>query len=369
MLAEVECDYVIITTPDYLHHKVTIEAFYRGRNVISEKPLTISADRCQQIMKAERESGKKVIVTFNCRFQPYTAVIKKFLLEGKVDEIHSVELNWFLDTLHGADYYRRWHGEIEKSGGLLLHKATHHFDLVNWFLDQEPKKVLGFGNLNFYGKERQNHGERCLNCQHKESCHFYLDLKSAPELKELYLQTEDVDGYYRDRCIFDKRINIYDIMNLLVEYEKGTLLSYSLNSFLLFEGWRLVFNGSKGRMECRSSLSFTPQQRLEFAAREKMNQSVEPWNELELRPEQEEGTICFYPIFGGVETYKVKYSAGAHGGGDEVLRNKLFYGVGENPLGQMADSWAGAMSLLIGAAGYKSIASGRSIVIKDLLEQ
>ena len=368
MLEEIDCDCVIVTTPDYLHHEIIIKSLYSGKDVISEKPLTIFDDKCQEIIKAEQESGKKVTVTFNCRFQPYNIAIKKFLLERKVGEIHSVELNWFLDTLHGADYYRRWHRKLENSGGLLLHKATHHLDLVNWFIDQEPKTVFGNGKLNYYGQDRKEHGERCLTCQHREKCNFYLDLESDQELKELYLLTEDVDGYYRDRCVFEKEINIYDTMSLLVEYDGGALLSYSLNSFLPFEGWRLVINGSKGRMECRSTLSFSATEQFKLAKRELSSKSVDPWlHESGINKIPEEGTIYFYPLFGGMETYKVKYWKGTHGGSDKLLRDKLFYGVDEDPLGQMADSWAGAMSLLIGVAGNKSIAQGRPVAIEDLL--
>ena len=58
-----------------------------------------------------------------------------------------------LDTSHGADYFRRWHREKDKSGGLLVHKSTHHFDLVNWWLASSPKTVFAMGGLRFYGRE------------------------------------------------------------------------------------------------------------------------------------------------------------------------------------------------------------------------
>ena len=45
---------------------------------------------------------------------------------------------WLLDTRHGADYFRRWHRNKNNSGGLMVHKATHHFDLVNWWMIPTP---------------------------------------------------------------------------------------------------------------------------------------------------------------------------------------------------------------------------------------
>mgnify|MGYP002409287744 CR=1 FL=1 len=370
MISEIDCDTVIVSTPDYIHHEVIIAALLSGKDVISEKPLTISEGACQEILKAEQESGKKVTVTFNARFLPYTIKIKELVLAGKVGQVHSVELHWFLDTVHGADYYRRWHAEIEKSGGLLIHKATHHFDLVNWFIQQAPEKVYATGDLNYFGKKGRNYGKRCLTCERKQDCPFHLDICADPELKELYFDREQADGYLRDRCVFDERVNIYDTMSLNVRYNRGAVLTYTLNSCMPFEGWQLVINGSLGRLECGMPHSFYPHETFNLQKRTEIGKTIDPrqaaMGDLTL---QTEGTISFYPTFGGVEVYKVPHASGDHGGSDELLRHKLFHGVGEDPLGQMADSWAGAMSLLIGAAANKSIVTGMPVTIDSLLKQ
>ena len=53
-----------------------------------------------------------------------------------------MHFEWALDTVHGADYFRRWHREKKNSGGLLVHKSSHHFDLVNWWLGDVPDPRL-----------------------------------------------------------------------------------------------------------------------------------------------------------------------------------------------------------------------------------
>ncbi len=368
MLAEVDCDTVIVSTPDFTHHKVILASLRSGKDVICEKPMTIFDDKCREILAAEKETGKKVTVTFNCRFHPYMTKIKE--LVAKVGKTYSVELDWYLDTVHGADYFRRWHSEIEKSGGLLLHKSTHHFDLVNWFIAKEPTKVYATGKLNYYGKERRKHGVRCLDCGEKEKCPFYLDLKLDHELKEIYLDHENLDGYLRDRCIYDQKINIYDTMSAIVEYDRGAVLTYTLDACAPFEGWHLAINGSLGRLECRMPSKFYPKEIYDLGAREKSGRRIDPLLAAmgDLKP-QTEGQISFYPIFGGVKTFRVPYFTGSHGGSDELLRHNLFHGVREDPLGQMADSWAGAMSLLIGVAANKSIETGKPISIATLLKK
>ena len=59
------------------------------------------------------------------------------------------------------------------------------------------------------------------------------------------METEDGDGYIRDRCVFDDRIDIYDTMTTMVEYSGGSQLCYSLHSYSPFEGWRMDINGEK----------------------------------------------------------------------------------------------------------------------------
>lgn len=370
MLDKEKIDTVIVTTRDSYHHKFIIRSLERGKDVISEKPLTIDAEKCQEILDAEKRTGKKVTVTFNYRFTPYVTKIKELLKQDILGKIYSIDFHWYLDTRHGADYYRRWHGELKNSGGLYVHKATHHFDLVNWLLDQEPRRVFALGKLNFYGANRQQRGERCLTCEHSDKCEFYLDLKNDPALKELYLDTEDGDGYFRDRCIFGDRIDIYDTMASLVDFSGGTQMCYSLHSFSPFEGWRMAINGEKGRLDLSAAETFYPQNSPNFVERTNNLAHQDPLKvALGIDGEESSDFIRFYPTYGGMELIEVPRVKGGHGGGDVRLRDMLFRGYSEDPLGHMADSWAGAMSLLVGAASNQSIKTGQPVKILDLVKK
>ena len=82
-------------------------------------------------------------MTFNYRYSPPRTQIKELLDAGVIGEVLSVDFHWLLNTHHGADYYRRWHrNKAQFSGGLMVHKATHHFDLVNWWLSAVPVEVF-----------------------------------------------------------------------------------------------------------------------------------------------------------------------------------------------------------------------------------
>ena len=92
-------------------------------------------------------------MTFNYRYAPRNSALREVIADGTIGDVTSVHFEWALDTVHGADYFRRWHRDKDSSGGLLVHKSSHHFDLVNWWLQDTPAAVHAIGGLRFYGAE------------------------------------------------------------------------------------------------------------------------------------------------------------------------------------------------------------------------
>lgn len=344
MIREARPDTVIITTIDRYHHEYIIKALEAGIDAITEKPMTIDEEKCKAILEAEKRTGRKVKVLFNYRFTPYPVRLKELVSEGVIGAILSVHFEWMLDTDHGADYFRRWHRRKENSGGLLVHKSTHHFDLVNWILEDEPEAVSAFATRRFYGPAREHRSNRCLTCRYQNSCEFYFDINKKL-LKNLYLDCEEVDGYIRDGCVFSDEIDIEDSMCVNVKYTKGTLMSYSLTAFAPYEGYKISLNGVEGRLEF-----------------EMFDGKVGPY------AGQKICQIRVYDRAGGKMDYSVPAHKKDHGGGDEKLLHRLLRGSNKpDLLNQMANSRDGVMSVIIGAAANKSIAEGRTIFIKDIL--
>ncbi len=343
MMEETSPDCVIVATIDSAHHAYIIKALEAGVDAITEKPMTTDGKKCARILRAEKKSGRKVRVTFNYRHSPYATRIKELVAGGVVGKILSVHFEWLLDTRHGADYFRRWHRRKENSGGLLVHKSTHHFDFVNWLLGKNPETVHAFGDRRFYGPTRKERGTRCLGCAHKNTCEFYWDITSAGEkVKGLYLEAEKVDGYYRDGCVFSPEIDIEDTMSVNVKYSGGTLMSYSLTAYSPYEAWKMSINGTGGRLEAGEDHTGS-------------------------RASGEFKYVFLYNRAGEKITYELPRARGGHGGGDERLLRMLFVGDLPDPLRLAADSKAGAMSLLTGVAANRSIASGKPVSLGSLL--
>lgn len=342
MLAKLKPDCGIVTTVDRFHHEYIVKCLDAGIDAITEKPMATDAEKCNAILEAEKRTGREVIVTFNYRFTPYTTAVKQALRDGVIGDVLNVDFEYLLDTKHGADYFRRWHRKKENSGGLLVHKSTHHFDLINWWIEEEPVEVMAFGARRFYGPTREKRGERCLTCQYKGECEFYYDILDSDFTKAMYLDCESSDGYYRDRCPFADEIDIEDTMSVNVRYSKGAMLSYSLIAHCPYEGFKASINGTKGRLEVA-----------EYHSGMRAN---EPCYYFDL-----------YDRSGRKIAYSIPKSEGGHGGGDERLQRMILEGGLPDPLDHMAGSFDGAVSILIGIAANTSIKEGRNIRINDLV--
>lgn len=349
MLREVKPDTVIVTPKDCAHDEYIIKALYAGCDVISEKPITTTFEKALAIEKAQKETGKEVIVTFNLRFHPFFKRIKEILNTGVIGEIYSVHYEWMLDTEHGADYFRRWHRMRENSGTLLVHKSTHHFDLANWYLEQDPIEVNAFGSRRFYGDAGPKApAERCIDCPEKNKCKYYMDIDEDPDLTKIYHNVEDADGYYRDRCIFADEINIEDTVSLNVLYSGGAVMSYTLSAHCPYEGMNLTLNGSEGRMEIKTMSTHAAGYNL------KDTRSVKIFNR--------EGEVIDY--------YIPQKSTAGHGGADDELRDRLFRDKdAPDPLGQMADTRAGMMSIGIGMAANLSMKERRRVALGEFYKE
>src|SRR5699024_12523876 len=67
--------------------------------------------------------------------------LREIIAAAEIGEVVSVLFEWVLDTSHGADYFRRWHRDKANSGGLFVHKSSHHFDLVNWRSEEHTSEL------------------------------------------------------------------------------------------------------------------------------------------------------------------------------------------------------------------------------------
>lgn len=358
MIAKEKPDIVIVTTVDRTHHKYIVRAMELGCDAISEKPMTTDAEKCQYILDKVKETGRNLRVTFNYRYSPYNTKVRELIMNDTIGDVTSVHFEWLLNTSHGADYFRRWHRDKRNSGGLLVHKSTHHFDLVNFWLDSKPETVFAMGDLRFYGRENaENRGVtdfyyRGTGSENAKNDPFALDLNKNDQLRGLYLNAEKEDGYLRDQSVFGDGINIEDTMGVMVRYKNKAILTYSLNAYLPWEGYRVSINGTKGRIQ------------VDVGERSYINAGGDAADEGSVRMKK----VTVYPMHGERYDVEIEEAAGGHGGGDPRLLDDIFGNPEPDPFNRAASHIDGAMSILTGVAGNISMNTGLPVKVDELVK-
>ena len=364
MITETKPDYVIVTTVDATHDEFIIKALNMGVHVITEKPMTTDEVKCKNILDAEKKSGKKVTVAFNYRHSVHAMQVKELLVQNRIGKVVSVDFNWYLNVHHGADYFRRWHGRMAKGGSLWVHKSTHHFDLLNWWLNSEPVEVSAYGALEHYGKNNAFRGTKCRGCEHKDKCKFYWDITKNEGQVGMYVNNEHHDGYIKDGCVWSNEIDIYDKMSAQIIYANGVTVNYSLTTYSPYEGWQIAFNGMNGRMETWEDIPYmqkTPEDQANRHAAEMSNAD-------DAIPGEFREIMVMNNFDKNYEIYTTPKIKGGHGGGDVRMQRRMFVDKTDNPHHVMAGTRDGAMSVLIGVAARKSIELKRPVKISELTD-
>jgi predicted dehydrogenase len=364
ILSETRADRVIITSPDYTHAELIVRALDAGVDVVVEKPLTINPESTRQIVEAVKRTGRQVVVTHNYRYSPRNSALKDVIKNGSIGTPLSVTFEWVLDTAHGADYFRRWHRDKTNSGGLLIHKASHHFDLINWLLADSPAQVYARGGVRFYGAENAAvrgmgpHSERGTH----EGVHtpWELDLRNDPRLQALYLENESFDGYHRDQDVFGSGVTTEDNLAVIVDYDRGATLSYSLNAHSPWEGYRIYVNGDQGRAELEVV------ERAAVLVDTNGNVVIDPSAVPDTSSRTGGERLTLQRHWEAAQDVKIEEGAGAHGGGDALLLADIFRGPGDDWLERPADWLDGIRAIAVGMAGNESLRTGLPVKITDL---
>ncbi|ETN43430.1 uncharacterized protein HMPREF1541_02589 [Cyphellophora europaea CBS 101466] len=369
MVAEQQPDVVIVTTIDKFHHVYCIRALELGCDAITEKPLTIDEEKLQAMIDAEKRTGKQIRVLFNYRYAPHHTKIRELIASDTIGEIATVHMDWILDCAHGSDFMRRWHRDKANSGGIQMHKSIHHFDLVHFWMDTEPVLVYCLGDLRFYGRENaerrgvKNLGERYLNNDEAKSDPFAINIEKNAQLKKLYLEAEHEDGYIRDRNCFADGISIEDNLSMIIKYSNRAVMTYNTYAYAPWEGYRCVFNGSKGRIEIN-----VVEGGYSAGGEAVTNQGLGDLEKNYIQGGVEQTKIVVYPLWDKPYVVDVEKGSGGHGGGDPVLLEDVLVGKKEDQFKRAAYLRAGGNAVLVGVGANHSMKSGLPIKVQELVK-
>ncbi len=136
-------DAVIVALTNDQHHEACLAAFQAGKHVLCEKPLGLSIGQCEEIIAAAQSAGKVLQVGHEMRFQRLYEKMNAMLENGAVGDLHLMWCREFRGPMRPG-----WRSSEKLTGGMILEKNCHHFDLFNWMMDRKPVRVTAQGGIN-----------------------------------------------------------------------------------------------------------------------------------------------------------------------------------------------------------------------------
>jgi predicted dehydrogenase len=269
MLDKEELDGVFITSPDFCHEEQALAALERKIPIYLEKPMAISIEGCDRIMKMAHDNKTKLFLGHNMRYMPFILKMKEIVDSGTIGEVRAIWCRHFV--AYGGDaYFRDWHSERKYANSLLLQKGAHDIDIIHWLAGSYTERVCGMGNLTVYDK-----------CKRRNP-----DEKGQPAFVAAHWPPLEQEG-------FSPNIDVEDHEMILMQLKNGVQASYMQCHYTPDSCRNYTVIGTKGRME---NYGFGE------------GGTIEVWT-------NREGPFRLH----GDQTIKVSEGAGGHNGGDQAI--------------------------------------------------
>ncbi len=337
LIQDAGVDAVVITTPDYTHAEIALEAMHAGKHVICEKPVATTIADANRLLQAGRRFGKSFQVGFVLRYAPFFKRMRDAIVDGRIGQPLFAAA---VDNRAGSGYFRSWRRLRKYSGGLLNHKSGHSLDILNWMLDGIPAAVSATGGIAHYGP-RDWAGDYCSSCAVAEICSEYVDITQGL-MGELFHGAAIRGDSKTDVCVYNSDKDTVDHASLNVEYQGGQRASYGLCLFAPYNQRELGVMGAEGKLEGREG---DDRVRLTLRASGRLRSA----GGYRRQPGSDDYLLVDQPGGEGV--------AGGHGGGDVGLLDDCFAAF-EGDRDPVADLEAGYWSAVLGIAAEESVARG-----------
>lgn len=220
-------DAVLVLTPDDQHAPVALRCLRAGVPVFCEKPLAITIEDCDEVLRTAHETGTRLYVGHNMRHMPVVTQMRELIMAGRIGEVKAIWCRHFVGN--GGDYYfKDWHADRSRSTGLLLQKAAHDLDVIHWLAGGYSQTISAMGDLMVYGDITDRKDRR------DERMTEWFDTDNWPPTAQTGLSPV---------------IDVEDVSMMQMRLDNGILASYEQCHFTP-DYWRnYTVIGTAGRLE------------------------------------------------------------------------------------------------------------------------
>lgn len=150
MLEEVKPELASIATESGIHAEIALYCIEQGVNLIIEKPMAMSIEDADKIIKLSNERGVKVSACHQNRFNVAVQKLREAIEKGRFGKLShgSIHVRWNRD--HGYYEQASWRGTWEQDGGALMNQCIHGIDLLRWMMGDEIEEIYGATRQQFH---------------------------------------------------------------------------------------------------------------------------------------------------------------------------------------------------------------------------
>ncbi len=141
LLGKTDIDAVVISVPNYKHREVAVAFLEAGKHVFLEKPVAHTLEDCDAIIAAAEASNRILQIGLVYRYSNLYRRMEKELRNGRLGDVKLMWCKEFRDPFPPTE----WFYDKSKSGGAIVEKDCHHFDIFNWMIGANPVRVFASG--------------------------------------------------------------------------------------------------------------------------------------------------------------------------------------------------------------------------------
>ncbi|MBQ9324919.1 MAG: inositol 2-dehydrogenase [Clostridia bacterium] len=133
-----DIDAVLVCSPTPTHADITIAALKAGKHVFCEKPVHTSLEKIREVAQAEKETGKKLQIGFNRRFDHNHKAVQRLAADGSLGKIELIKITSRDPEPPSPEY-------AASSGGLYIDMMIHDFDMAMFLAGSDVTEVYAMG--------------------------------------------------------------------------------------------------------------------------------------------------------------------------------------------------------------------------------
>lgn len=135
-------DAVVITSPNDRHVDDAVQALDAGLAILLEKPVATTAKDCARLWSAYTQAtDPRLMVGFVLRYTPFFSTVREIIRSGRLGEVLSVDATESVGTKVTMGLHRGWRPDAARSGGFMVEKCCHDFDVLSWLMDRDISTI------------------------------------------------------------------------------------------------------------------------------------------------------------------------------------------------------------------------------------